>query len=114
MEKMNDKIKKLRRSKGWTQTELAKRLGTSQKVITSYETGAKKPPIKRLPDLAAVFGITVDELIDSQPIQIHEDTPHIHKNSRSAKMQELFEKLPPEEQRVILKQVKTLTSNNTK
>lgn len=109
---MNDKIKKLRKSKGWTQTELAKRLGTSQKVITSYETGAKKPPIKRLPNLAAVFGITIDELIDSQSIQIQEHKPHVHKNSRTAKMQELFEKLPPEEQRVILKQVKVLSSNN--
>ena len=111
MEKMNDKIKKLRKSKGWTQTELAKRLGTSQKVITSYETGTKKPPIKRLPDLAAVFGITIDELVDSQPVHIQEHTPHVHKNSRPAKMQELFEKLPPEEQRVILKQVKALVSN---
>jgi len=105
---MNDKIRKLRKSKGWTQTELAKRLGTSQKVITSYETGSKKPPLKRIPTIADVFGITVDELISSTPIDIKEHMPRIHKNSRSAKMQELFEKLTPEEQRVILKQVKTL------
>ena len=111
---MNDKIKRLRKSKGWTQTELAKRLGTSQKVITSYETGVKKPPIKRLPDLAAVFGITVDELIDSKPIKIKNHTPHVHKNSRTAKVQDLFEKLPPLEQRSILKQIKALVASNSK
>lgn len=105
-------IKRLRKSKGWTQTQLADILGTSQKVITSYETGAKKPPVNRLPDLAAVFGVTIEEVIGKKPLTINEDTPHTHKNSRAAKMQELYEKLSPDEQRVILKQVKTLVGQH--
>jgi len=109
---MNEKIRKLRKSKGWTQTELAKRLGTTQKVITSYETGLKKPPIKRLPDLAAVFEVTIEELIGSRSINIQENIQHVHKNSRSAKMQKLFDKLSPQEQRVILKQVKNLAGES--
>jgi transcriptional regulator with XRE-family HTH domain len=105
-------IKRLRKSNGWTQTQLAKILGTSQKVITSYETGVKKPPINRLPDLAAVFGVTIEEIIGEKPLTINGDTPHTHKNSRAAKMQELYDKLSPDEQRVILKQVKTLVVQN--
>ena len=103
-------IRTLRKSNGWTQTELAQRLGTSQKVITSYETGAKKPPIKRLPHLAHVPGVTIEEIIGVAPFTVNEDTPHTHKNSRVAKMQQLYEQLNPDEQRVILKQVRTLAT----
>lgn len=105
-------IKRLRKSKGWTQTQLANILGTSQKVITSYETGAKKPPINRLPEFATVFGVTIEEVIGKKPLSLNDSTPHIHKNSRTAKMQELYKKLSPDEQRVILKQVKTLVGQH--
>jgi len=105
-------IKTLRKSKGWTQTELAQRLGTSQKVITSYETGSKKPPIRRLPDLAAIFDVTIEELIGPQELMVKEEHPHTHKNSRIAKVQQLYEHLPPNDQRVILKQIKALVETN--
>lgn len=110
MAEIHMNIRRLRKSKGWTQTELAKQLGTSQKVITSYETGSKKPPIGRLPDLATLFGVTIEEIIGTRPLQVKEHTPHLHRNSRAARMQELYKQLAPDEQKVILKQVKTLTS----
>ena len=105
---IHENIKRLRKSKGWTQTELAQHLGTSQKVITSYETGVKTPPVGRLPDLAAVFGVSIEEIIGKQPVTIKEEILHTHKNSRVAKLQGLYDKLTPNEQRVILKQVRTL------
>ena len=49
-----------------------------------------------------------DVHMNMKPLNIHEDTPHTHKNSRAAKMQELYEKLSPDKRRIILKQVKTL------
>ena len=107
-------IKRLRKSKGWTQTELARWLGTSQKVITSYETGSKKPPIRRLPDLAALFDVTIEELIGIQPLVVEEEHPHTHKNSRMAKMQELYEHLSADEQRIILKQIKALVETSSR
>ena len=108
MATIHENIRKLRKGKGWTQTELAQRLGTSQKVITSYETGSKTPPVSRLPELAAVLGVDIEQLIGVQPLSVKEEIPHTHKNSRVARLQELYEKLNPDEQRVILKQVKTL------
>ena len=72
----------------------------------------KKPPINRLPDLAALFGVTIKEIIGKKQLNIIDDTQHTHKNSRAAKMQELYEKLSPDEQRVILKQVKTLVGQH--
>jgi len=107
---IHENIRALRKSKGWTQTELAEILGTSQKVITSYETGIKKPPIQRLPDIAAVFDISIEELLGKKELQIKQQIPHVHKNSRIVRMQGLFKKLQKDEQRVILKQVQALVT----
>jgi transcriptional regulator with XRE-family HTH domain len=111
MATIHDNIRQLRKSKGWTQAELAQRLRTSQKVITSYETSRKTPPVTRLPALAAVFNVSIEELIGAEPLAIKEEMPHTHKNSRIARLQDFYEKLSPDEQRVILKQVKTLAGH---
>jgi len=108
MATIHENIRLLRKSRGWTQAELAGRLGTSQKVITSYETGNKTPPVGRLPEMAAVFSISIEALIGAEPLTINGEIPHIHKNSRVARLQSFYEKLSPDEQRVILKQVRTL------
>ena len=110
MIKINENLKRLRKSKGWSQVELAQMLGVSQKAITSYETGTKKPPIYRLPKLAAIFNVSMEELIGEQELTIKNHTPHLHRSSRLARMQSLYGKLPPDEQRVILKQVEVLAT----
>jgi transcriptional regulator with XRE-family HTH domain len=113
MAAIHDNIRRLRKSKGWTQAELARRLRTSQKVITSYETSNKTPPVGRLPELATVFSVSIEELIGAEPLTIKEEILHTHRNSRIARLQDLYEKLSPGEQRVILKQVKTLAGQET-
>jgi transcriptional regulator with XRE-family HTH domain len=111
MATIHDNIRQLRKSKGWTQAQLAQRLRTSQKVITSYETSRKTPPVSRLSALAAVLNVSIEELIGAEPLKIKETLSHTHRNSRMARLQEFYEKLSPEEQRVILKQVKTLAGH---
>ena len=101
-------IKMLRKAKGWSQIELAEKLNTTQKVISDYETEKRKPPLERLPALSKIFEVTIEQLIGAEKVKIETTGTHIHKNSRSAKIQELFDKLEPFEQRAILKQVKAL------
>ena len=86
----------------------------TQQAITAYECGKKRPPIDRLPDIAALFGVTIEEVIGKKPLKIDSNDQHLHKNSRTAKIQELFEKLPPLEQRAILKQVTALVERESK
>ncbi|MBD3421439.1 MAG: helix-turn-helix domain-containing protein [Chitinivibrionales bacterium] len=107
---IGENIKKLRKSMGLTQVQLADSLGTTQKVITDYETGRSKPPRKRLPHIARFFNISVDELIgdDDLPEPTNGKATVHHGNSRSAHVLKLFDRLGEEEQRVILKQIKAL------
>ena len=114
MDNLAKNIRDFRKAHGWTQLELAEKLGTNQQAITSYENEHSKPPIDRLPFIAALFGVTVDELIGVKKVTIKRNGTRTHKNSRNAKVQELFEKLSPEEQRTTLKQIKALVESKNK
>lgn len=107
---IEENIKKLRKSMGLTQVQLAESLSTTQKVITDYKTGRSKPPRKRLPQIAKFFHITVDELIGdddvSAKLPVLPKSPH--RNTWASHVLKFFEHLGEEEQRVILKQVKAL------
>lgn len=41
------KLRNWRRDQGYSQTEVATLLGTSQKMISRYESGLSEPPIER-------------------------------------------------------------------
>lgn len=59
---LNTEIKKLRKQAGWTQTQLAERLGVSQATVASWESGIRRPDLSLLPAIAAVFGVTVNDI----------------------------------------------------
>lgn len=55
-------IKRLRTEHSITQEELAGHLGISYQAVSKWETGATMPDITLLPELAAFFGVRIDEL----------------------------------------------------
>ncbi|MBP7402959.1 MAG: helix-turn-helix transcriptional regulator [Clostridia bacterium] len=62
-----------RREKGITQDALAAYIGVSKASVSKWETGQSYPDITFLPQLAAFFNITVDELIGYAPQLSRED-----------------------------------------
>ena len=58
------KIRQLRFRSSLTQEQLAERLSLSPQAVSKWETGAAMPDISLLPDLAEVFGVSIDELFD--------------------------------------------------
>ena len=63
----------LRKSKGYTQQEVADTLGVSNKTVSSWETGASCPDISMLPVLAELYGVTCDELIRGKRLSSEEE-----------------------------------------
>ncbi len=53
----------LRKSKGYTQQEVAERLGVSNKTVSSWETGASCPDISVIPVIAELYEVTCDEIL---------------------------------------------------
>lgn len=54
---------KLRSQAGLSQAELAKELGITNKAVSKWEVGASKPGIETIRKLAALFQVSVDELL---------------------------------------------------
>lgn len=56
----------LRRSRGLSQEQLARLAGITQPVVSRIETGDRKPSLDTALRLAAVFGLTVEELFGGE------------------------------------------------
>lgn len=59
------KIKQLRGQKNISQIDLAKQLGVSKSVISSYENEIHLPPYDILIKMAHLFGVSTDYLLGS-------------------------------------------------
>ena len=53
----------LRAEKGWSQAELARRIGVSTSAVGMYEQGRREPSLNLLVRLAQEFGVTTDYLL---------------------------------------------------
>ena len=56
----------LRISKGWSQAELARRIGVSASAVGMYEQGRREPSLDIVVQLARVFGVTTDYLLTGE------------------------------------------------
>jgi transcriptional regulator with XRE-family HTH domain len=65
IESFPERLRKYRKSQGWTQQELAKQWSFSTETISSWERGIRTPSIQQIPHLADVLMINTDELIEA-------------------------------------------------
>ena len=71
---MGQIIKKLRKGRGFTQEELAERLGVTYQAISKWENAKAAPDITFLPIMADIFGCCIDELFSREiKTEIHYD-----------------------------------------
>lgn len=66
---LGERIAEQRKKLGLSQEELAEKLNISQKSISKYELGDRKPQYKVLVRMAEYFGVTVDYLLRSTDTQ---------------------------------------------
>ena len=63
---LGEKIRLYRRREGMTQTDLAEKIYVSFQAISSWECGSTLPDVENLCNLAKVFDVSVDELLEKQ------------------------------------------------
>lgn len=59
---MKNKVKDLRKKRGWTQGELGEKLGISRQSVHSIETGKYDPSLPLAFGIADVFGTTIEKI----------------------------------------------------
>lgn len=58
-----DKITEERKRNGWSQEELAEKLGVSRQAVSKWESAASVPDLQRVIQLAELFGVSTDYLL---------------------------------------------------
>ena len=58
-----DKIIDLRKKNGWSQEELAEKLGVSRQAVSKWGSGASDPSTTNLIALAKLFGVAPEDLL---------------------------------------------------
>ena len=92
---IGNQIKTFRKSAGFTQDELAKRLNTTKQTISRYEKGDRKANQDMLFELCDIFGVSIDDFFPSQNEALQSPT--------ASSIQTIYDQLAP------LRQGKVLT-----
>ena len=58
-----EKITLLRKKNGWSQEELAEKIGVSRQAISKWESAQSTPDLKRVLELAGLFDVSTDVLL---------------------------------------------------
>lgn len=59
-------IYELRKKRGWSQSDLARKLDKKVSTISSYETDSKTPSVDTIIAMSELFGVSIDELFHTQ------------------------------------------------
>lgn len=63
---IGERLKELRKQRGYSQEDVAKLLGIGRTTYLKYESGENKPS-RKLKELASLFGVTTDYLLGREP-----------------------------------------------
>jgi transcriptional regulator with XRE-family HTH domain len=100
----------LRKQRGFTMQDLAKKIGVSRRTILYYETKSKHTPSHLIPQLAKAFNVSVEELLGLKKIRNVGNPAHatLWRQLRRA------EELPPEDQKALIGFLNALLKKNRK
>lgn len=80
-------ISDLRRASGLTQEQLAVRLGVTYQAVSKWENSQSCPDVMLLPDIADIFGVTVDRLYGRATQSESFSTPSAEQEEQAANLE---------------------------
>ena len=78
---ISERLRWLRRRNGLTQSDVAHKLTLTVQAVSKWETGKNLPDITLLPEIADLYGVTIDELFRNQAetaLSVEEAAPKIN------------------------------------
>lgn len=62
-QRIGEKIREFRKAKGWSQAELAKKIGRLQSQVSEWENGINEPQLVTLLDIAAKLKVEIGQIL---------------------------------------------------
>lgn len=112
-----EKLKQLRKSKGYSQEQLAKMLHMGRSAISMYESDQREPNFETLEAIADIFNVDMDTLAsskqnDKQNYYMDEETAKLaqalHDDPNLRTLLDASRKLKPEELQTVINLIKTM------
>ncbi len=100
-ETLGQRIARLRKEGGYTQAELADKMGTIRELISDYEREKIRPHYEMVIRFALALDVTTDVLLGLKPSKNNGGKPSLKILRRMKKI----EALPPAQQKVLLKNI---------
>ena len=100
-ETIGDRLARLRRDRGITQSELAEILGMTQPMISGYEHGTLRLHGELIVQLAKILNVSADELLGLEQIK----GTSAPKNRRLSRRLEQLDRLPRRDQQALLRTI---------
>ncbi len=100
-ETFGQRLARIRKEKGYTQVELAKKMGLIQTLISEYERDKLRPHFEMVARFALALEVSADELIGLKLSKSEGNKPSLKILRRMQKIAAL----PPSQQKILLKNI---------
>ncbi|MFZ0772374.1 MAG: helix-turn-helix transcriptional regulator [Candidatus Sulfotelmatobacter sp.] len=97
-ETLGQRLARIRKQCGYTQVELAKKIGIIQSLISDYETDRLRLTAEMAVRFALALGVSTDELLHPKTAKKKSKKPSL----KVMRRMEEIEKLPPRQQTLVL------------
>jgi transcriptional regulator with XRE-family HTH domain len=98
---LGQRIASIRKERGFTQVELAEKLGVIQSVVSSYEIGRVRPAPEMILKLSAALDVSADQLLGRPG----KEKPAESVDRRFLRRLRLMKKLPKRDQDALLRTI---------
>ncbi len=88
-----EKITHLRKKQGWSQEELAEKLGVTRQSVSKWEMGQSQPDIDKILQMSSIFGVTTDYLLKDIPEPEYSETAEAQKDEQQPELKSSVRKL---------------------
>ena len=91
---LSEKIISLRKSRGWSQEELAERLDVSRQSVSKWESGVSNPDLDKIVAMSTLFGVSTDYLLKDVTTEEKEPIRDFVREDEDNKDEKVFEEEP--------------------
>ncbi len=103
-ERIGERIARLRKERGYTQAELAEKIGINRVLVSDYERNRIRPHYEMIIHLANSLEVTTDELLGIKQSEVKKNKPDLKIQRRMKRI----ERLPQSHKKAILKSIDML------
>ena len=64
-----EKLRELRKIEGWTQEEVAKKIGVSKQTYSHYENEKRRPSLDTIRELSAAYNVDIDAIFADESVE---------------------------------------------